>query len=120
MYRNRDYSDFWNNQSRLQENYKKMQYEQNERDKELERERNARYRGEIIDDMKRKVKEEEAASGHSGNFFKDFKYGVKEANKTVMRPFNKYVAPVLSMTGPIGSAISSSTRAVSGVVDKLE
>ena len=118
--RTRNNSAFWDSQNALRNEYISLQERQNERDKELEKKQFDRYKNDLIKDMKDKVREEEARTGHSGNFLKDFNYGVKEANRTMLKPFNKYIAPDLSFAGPIGSTISSTTKTISGVVDKLE
>lgn len=56
----------------------------------------------------------------TGNFFNDFVYGFKSANRTIMNPFNKYVAPVISVAGgPIGKGIAGATNQFSGIVEKL-
>ena len=78
-----------------------------------------KYKNEVINAKKAEVKEYERTHGHSGNFFTDFKFGVGSANNQFLKPFNKYVAPAISMAGPVGAAVAKSTQSVSGVVDRL-
>ena len=78
-----------------------------------------KYKKGVIEAKIAEVKDWERTHGNSGNFFTDFKWGVGSANKQFMQPFNKYVAPALSMAGPIGASVAKSAGAVSGVVDRL-
>lgn len=80
-----------------------------------------RYKQDVINAKIAEVKEYERTHGFSGNFLKDFTWGVTHANDTMLKPFNKYIAPVLSAVGgPIGKSIATTTSGFSGVVDRLK
>jgi hypothetical protein len=118
---NPTYSGFWKEQERQRELLKQQQYAQNSKDKEIENAIMMNRNQTIIDDMKRKVKEEEMRSGHSGNFWKDFKWGASTANDRYLKPLTKYInkgAPILSKL-PGGTALITATNSTSGIVDKL-
>jgi hypothetical protein len=113
---NRNARDFYENQRNIRDEILKDQRTQESmKESELDL-----YKRGIIDLAKKEVEEYERTHGHSGNFFSDFKYGVSTANKMILKPFNKYVAPVLSKAGPIGQTIAGTTSTISGIVDKLE
>lgn len=107
------YADFWKEQDAIKRSIldaQDLRKDISELDK---------YKFDQIKRVQDEVKEYEKTHGNSGNFFTDFKFGVKSANNSILKPFNKYASPVLSMAGPIGSAIAKTTNTTSGIVDKL-
>ena len=109
------YSKYWDEQAKIRQDIIKAsmdaeKYNISELDK---------YKRNEIEKVKEEVKEYERTHGNSGNFLKDFKYGVSTANDRYLKPFNKYASPIVGKLGPIGAAISTSTNYTSGVVDKL-
>lgn len=112
---NQLYKGFWDEQAKLRQDILNsgLNMEMNQVS-ELDR-----YKREEIKRVQDEVKEYERTHGQSGNFFKDFKYGLSHANNTIIKPFNKYVAPILSKTGAYGAAVGSATNTMSGIVDKL-
>jgi hypothetical protein len=116
LYWNRNAKDFYENQRNIRDEILRDQKAREDlKISELDL-----YKRGVIDLAKKEVEEYERTHGQSGNFFTDFKYGLSSANKMFLKPFNKYVAPVLSMAGPVGQSIASTTSTVSGIVDKLE
>jgi len=118
-------SDFYKQQKELgqrmaNESYLKSAPALMERKKEIKRQ----YDEQIAESkrLQAEARAYERSHGNSGNFFKDFKYGFKYGAKqasNVLKPFNKYVAPVISMAGPVGRGIAGATTATAGVLDRL-
>ena len=108
------YDSFWNQQEQI----RKQNLEEAMKKDKLNISELQRYKNDIIDTAVREAREYERSHGNSGNFFKDFKYGVKYSNKYI-KPFNKYATPVLSKMGGTGQAVSSITSNASGIIDKL-
>jgi hypothetical protein len=110
------YKDFWDEQQRIRGNVLRARSEEEKKVlSELDK-----YKEDLIQKTKDEVKEYERTHGNSGNFLKDFKFGFKKGNEMFVKPFNKYVAPVLSSVGgPIGKSIGTASSGYSGVVDKL-
>jgi len=118
-------TDFYAQQQKLgrqlaDESYQKSAPALEERKKEIKRQYDEKVA--YINAENARIREYERKHGNSGNFFKDFAYGFKKGlgyTSAILKPFNKYVAPVISMAGPVGSAIAGATTAASGVIDKL-
>jgi hypothetical protein len=108
------YASFWDQQTTLRN---QLLQEQARREKSTVSELD-KYKNDQIQKVQAEVKEYERTHGQSGNFWKDFKYGVVSANNSTIKPFLKYTKPVLSMT-PIGASASSAVEGLSGVVDRL-
>ncbi len=109
------YSNFWKQQEDVktlndQERMKKEKQNISELDK---------YKNEVFETARQEARAYERSHGNSGNFLKDFKWGMKYGNEKFVKPFKKYSDPVLSKLGPMGNSISGITGNVSGVVDKL-
>lgn len=110
------YKGFWDEQAKLRTDILNSGLELEKSNiSELDR-----YKQDQIKRVEDEVKEYERTHGHSGNFFTDFKFGVKSANDKFIKPFNKYAAPVISKLGPVGTAIGATTNQVSGIVEKLQ
>lgn len=109
------YKGFWDEQQKLRQD---ILNNQSAIDKNTISELD-KYRQEQIKKVQDEVKEYERTHGFSGDFVKDFTYGFKKGNEMFIKPFNKYVSPVLSKLGPVGSAIGSASSTYSGIVDKL-
>lgn len=78
-----------------------------------------RYKRDVINKAVQEVKQYERSHGNSGNFLKDMKWGMTKGNSAYIKPFIKYVGPIVSKLGPEGQAVMKSVEGVSGVVDKL-
>jgi len=110
-----EYATFWNRQQEIQ---KQLQEETYKKGKETISPYDQKL-AEMIAYEKAKVRAYERSHGNSGNFFKDFKYGLKYGSNHFIKPITKHAAPVISMLGPVGAAVGTSMTAVSGVIDKL-
>lgn len=109
------YSKYWDDQAQIRRDILKSSSDAEKYNiSELDQ-----YKRAEIKKVEDEVKEYERTHGNSGNFFADFKYGVSSANNKFMKPFNKYVSPVISKMGPVGASIATSTNYTSGIVDKL-
>jgi hypothetical protein len=109
------YKGFWDEQQKLRQDILNSQYAlENNTISELDK-----YKQEEIKKVQDEVKQYERTHGFSGNFLKDFSFGFKQGNEMFIKPFNKYVSPMLSKLGPTGSAIGSASNTYSGIVDKL-
>jgi hypothetical protein len=75
------------------------------------------YKNQVIQQAIKEAKEYERSHGNSGNFFTDFRYGLREGNK-FLKQFNKYASPILNKTA-VGSMVTGITSNTSGVIDKL-
>ena len=109
------YDSFWNQQEQI----KRINEEEARKRDKLNISELQRYKNDIIDTAVREAKAYERAHGNSGNFLKDFRWGMKYSNNTFIKPFNKYATPVLNKLGGTGQAVSKITGNASGIIDKL-
>lgn len=119
------YSGFWDEQKRIRQDILGRQDAADTLYKADRAQAREDYRMRPIKEAQWQKEDAEWRAKHidpnlTGNFFNDFAYGFKSANRAILQPFNKYVAPVLSIAGgPMGGSIASATKGFSGVVEKL-
>jgi hypothetical protein len=109
------YKGFWDEQLKLRQDILNDRYAMDKNTiSELDK-----YKQDEIKKVQDEVKEYERTHGFSGNFGNDFMFGFRKGNEMFVKPFNKYVSPMLSKLGPVGSAVGSASSTYSGIVDKL-
>lgn len=112
--------DYWAEQKRIKEEIQRKGIEESQRKKAgPDMSQYGIYMREeypkVVAAYNAEVDRQNARSGHSGNFLKDFVWGMKFGNKKFAVPFGKFVSKV----PVVGSTIGGITGTISGVVDKL-